>query len=187
MKFPGIGPRQAKRFAYFLSSADNEFVDELSKLIKEIKNNAVQCVSCRRYFENRGNGTSDKCPICSSLNRNLALLMVVEKNLDLDNIEKTGIYNGKYFILGSALSLKNEKQNSLVIKELFNKAQKEKPAEVILATSATLEGENTARYIEKILEPLPIKVTRLGRGLSTGTELEYIDSETMNNALKNRK
>ncbi len=187
LKFPGIGPRQAKRFAYFLSSADNEFVDELSKLIKEIKNNAVQCVSCRRYFENSKNDASNRCPICSSLNRNGALLMVVEKNLDLDNIEKTGIYNGKYFILGSALSLKNEKQNTLIFKELFNKAQKEKPAEVILATSATLEGENTARYIEKILEPLPVKVTRLGRGLSTGTELEYIDSETMDNALKNRK
>lgn len=113
--------------------------------------------------------------------------MVVEKNLDLDNIEKTGIYNGKYFILGSALSLKNEKQNNLVYKELFSKVKKEKPTEVILATSATLEGENTARYIEKILEPLPVKVTRLGRGLSTGTELEYIDSETMNNALENRK
>ena len=120
--------------------------------------------------------------------------MIVEKDIDMENIEKSGAYNGKYFILGGALSPINEsKQNNLRFKQLFNKIQKEAPKEIILATSATMEGENTARYAEKILEPLSsgseqkIKITRLGRGLSTGTEMEYIDSETMNNALNNRK
>ncbi len=198
LKFPGIGPRQAKRFGYFLANADKTFVDDLVKLILETQKNTSQCPSCFRLFKNAKIGTAefnDKCEICSNLNRDASLLMIVEKDIDFENIEKSRVYNGKYFILGGAISLTNTngKLNNLRFKQLFEKIQAARPAEIILATSATAEGENTARYVEKILEPLrqsqsdSLKITRLGRGLSTGTELEYIDSETMNNALESRK
>lgn len=193
LKFPGIGPRQAKRFAYFLASQDEKFIQELSKLISGIKENINQCQSCFRFFESLssrsdlGGKRSDLCPICSNLNRDSSSLMIIEKDVDLENIEKAGIYNGRYFILGGLLPLTNDKTNGLKLKELFDKVSNEKPKEIILALSANIEGENTNRYIEKILEPLKIKITRLGRGLSTGTELEYSDSETIKNALESRK
>ena len=112
--------------------------------------------------------------------------MAVEKNVDLENIERTGNFRGKYFVLGGLLSLAGNGTADVRLKQLFEKVQKEKPQEIILATSATVEGENTNLYIERILEPLKVKITRLGRGLSTGAELEYSDSETIENALKNR-
>lgn len=191
LKFPGIGPRQAKRFAYFLANENNEFLENLSKSILEIKKNIIQCNSCFRLFEE--SGAIKQCNICRDLNREKSIIMVIEKDVDLDNIEKTNAYNGMYFILGGVIPLTNAgKINNLRFKELFKKVETEKPAEIIIATSATTEGENTGRYIEKILEPIRQaqgvpKITRLGRGLSTGTELEYIDSSTMSDALKNRK
>jgi recombination protein RecR len=182
LKFPGIGPRQAKRFAYFLASQDKNFTEDLSRLISEIKKEINQCPDCFRFFEGK------KCAICSSLNRDKNILMLVEKDVDLENIERAGIYNGKYFVLGGVMMLGGSgKESGLRFKQLFDKVSKEKPKEIILALSANAEGENTGRYIEKILEPLKIKITRLGRGLSTGAELEYSDSETIINALKNRK
>lgn len=190
LKFPGIGPRQAKRFAYFLAEQDPDYIKNFSQLIIEIKKNVRQCSSCYKFFEESDN--SKECSLCRNINRN-KIIMVVEKDVDLENIERTNIYNGKYFVLGGVISLVNNNHKKPRFKELFEKVKKEKPSEIIIATSATTEGENTARYIEKILQPLrqaqdkPIKITRLGRGLSTGTELEYIDTETMSNALKNRK
>ena len=112
--------------------------------------------------------------------------MIVEKDVDLENIERTGSFDGKYFVIGGTVALTGENKE-VRLKELFEKAKKENPREIILATSATVEGENTNNYIRRILEPLKIKITRLGRGLSTGSELEYIDSETISNALSNRK
>lgn len=186
LKFPGIGPRQAKRFAYFLAGENEDFVKNLARLILEVKNQTRRCESCWRFFETPNSSTS-LCSICSNLNRDASSLMVVEKDVDLDNIERTGAYNGKYFVLGGTIPLTGNNKNNLRLKELFEIVKKEKIKEVILATSTTLEGENTNRYVEKILSPLKTKTTRLGRGLSTGAELEYSDSETIANALKNRK
>lgn len=192
LKFPGIGPRQAKRFAYFLAGQDAKFLKDFADNILEIKRDIKQCNSCFRFFDSTT--VVESCNICSGPNRDKNLLMLVEKDVDLENIERSGIYNGKYFVLGGTLSLTNNHADKLRFKELFEKVKKEtlpagrqEPKEIILAMSATTEGENTSRYIEKIMEPLKVKITRLGRGLSAGTELEYIDSETMGNALKNRK
>lgn len=200
LKFPGIGPRQAKRFAYFLAGEDERFRKNIAELILGIKNEIRQCDSCYRFFSKPGfnekkPGFYNQCDICSSLNRDKNLLMVVEKDVDLENIEKADVYNGRYFVLGGTISLTSKSDfngqksdfSNLKLKELFNKIKMEKPKEIILALSATVEGENTNRYIGKILEPLKIKITRLGRGLSTGTELEYSDSETIKNALESRK
>ena len=186
LKFPGIGPRQAKRFVYFLAGESKAYVDNLAKLILEVKSGMKQCESCYRYFESK-NIEIDLCPVCSGAGRDSSVIMAVEKDVDLENIERTGNFRGKYFVLGGLLSLGGNETASVRLKQLFDKVQKEKPAEIILATSATVEGENTNLYIERILEPLKVKITRLGRGLSTGAELEYSDSETIENALKNRQ
>lgn len=180
LKFPGIGPRQAKRFAYFLASQEKNFIDDLGRLISEVKKEVSQCPDCFRFFE------GENCVICSGLNRDKNILMIVEKDVDLENIEKAGIYNGRYFILGGTMALSADKSNNLRFKELYTKVSIEKPKEIILALSANVEGENTCRYIEKIIEPLKVKISKLGRGLSTGLELEYSDSETIKNALNNR-
>jgi len=195
LKFPGIGPRQAKRFAYFLAEQDKEFLENLSKEISDIKNKITQCQSCFRFFEKINNNT-DICPICLNLNRDNSLLMILEKDVDLENVERSGVYNGKYFLIGSTLPLTGEKTDIERFKKLFEKIKNGVSLdngikEVIIALNANVEGENTARYIEKILEPFSsrnkIKISRLGRGLSTGAELEYTDTETIKNALDNRK
>ena len=186
LKFPGIGPRQAKRFVYFLAGESKAYVDNLAKLILEVKSGMKQCESCYRYFESK-NIEIDLCPVCSGASRDSSVIMVVEKDVDLENIERTGNFRGKYFVLGGLLSLAGNGTAEVRMKQLFDKVQKKKPAEIILATSATVEGENTNLYIERILEPLKVKITRLGRGLSTGAELEYSDSDTIENALKNRQ
>jgi len=161
-------------------------VDNLAKLILEVKSGMKQCESCYRYFESK-NAETDLCPVCSGASRDSSVIMAVEKDVDLENIERTGNFRGKYFVLGGLLSLAGNGTAEVRLKQLFEKVQKEKPAEIILATSATVEGENTNLYIERILEPLKVKITRLGRGLSTGAELEYSDSDTIENALKNRQ
>ena len=187
LKFPGIGPRQAKRFVYFLAGEDKAYVDNLAKLILEVKSGMKQCESCYRYFNSSKSGVDeDLCSVCSGASRDSSVIMAVEKDVDLENIERTGNFRGKYFVLGGLLSFGGNETASVRLKQLFDKVQKEKPAEIILATSATVEGENTNLYIERILEPLKVKITRLGRGLSTGAELEYSDSDTIENALKNR-
>ena len=186
LKFPGIGPRQAKRFVYFLAGEEKKYVDNLAKLILEVKSGMKQCGGCYRYFESK-NIETDLCPVCSSSGRDFSVIMVVEKDVDLENIERTGNFNGQYFVLGGLLSLNGNEKSEVRLKQLFDKVQKEKPVEIILATNATIEGENTNLYIERILEPLKVKISRLGRGLSTGAELEYSDSETIENALRNRK
>ena len=186
LKFPGIGPRQARRFVYFLAGENKEYADNLAKLILEVKSGMKQCESCYRYFESK-NIEIDLCPVCSGASRDSSVIMAVEKDVDLENIERTGNFRGKYFVLGGLLSLAGNGIAEVRLKQLFDKVKKGKPAEIILATSATVEGENTNLYIERILEPLKVKITRLGRGLSTGAELEYSDSDTIENALKNRQ
>jgi len=197
LKFPGIGPKQARRFAYFLSAVDEKFVKELSGILIDLKNSVKRCSECYRFFEAK-EGTPDICGLCADSRRDNTLLLVVEKDVDFENIEKSRIYDGLYFILGGVIPLaETEPTAKIRAKELFNIVQKKAKLpessnlrEIIIATSATIEGENTVQYIRKILEPLAIKfnlkISVLGRGLSTGTELEYSDSNTLSNALKNR-
>lgn len=191
-KLPGIGPRQARRFVYALLNKDADFLSRFSKTIATLKNEITTCPDCRRFFTKN----KETCAICSNLNRDKDLLLVIEKDVDLDNIEKAGFYNGLYFILGGLIpAIGAEMPKEVKMKELFNRTKKGAVSdglqEIILAFSATPEGESTARYAEKILEPIiektNIKISRLGRGLSTGTELEYSDKETIVSALKNRK
>ncbi|MFA6338907.1 MAG: toprim domain-containing protein [Candidatus Paceibacterota bacterium] len=192
--FPGIGPRQAKRFVYFLLTRPESYRRELISHIENIKNNIQACASCFRFFE--ATSVSQKvCSVCSNPNRDNSSLLIVSRDIDFENIERSRSFNGTYFILGGSIPIL-EKNPELKIraKELASvvkkKASESGLKEIIIALNANPEGENTAQFVTKFLEPLTnefgLKVSTLGRGLSTGTEIEYSDSETIKNAIKNR-
>lgn len=186
--FPGIGPRQAKRFVYYLLTRDTRTLSELSRLIEELKRVVHHCKRCQRFFANE---KRELCDICSDNNREQTVLMIVEKDVDFENIERTKLFEGLYFILGGSIPiLEKEPEKRVRLKELKKRVEEQGLTEIILALSANPEGDNTAVYLTEFLQPLTsekaIKLSRLGRGLSTGTELEYSDAETIRNALKNR-
>lgn len=194
-EFPGIGPRQAKRFVYFLLNKNISYVNELSKLINEIRSTVHLCDTCFRFFQDRNHSPKSKsCPVCSDKNRDSKSLMIVSHDVDFENIEKTHFYNGYYFILGGTVPiLEKEPEKRIRQKELLQIIDvklKEGLNEIIIALNYNPEGENTLSYLTEILSKRDsgtIKISTLGRGLSTGTELEYSDSETIKNALKNRQ
>lgn len=186
-RFPGIGPRQAQRFVYWLLNEDPVFIKNLSETLVQLRENAKQCGQCFRFY------AEEICRICNE-KRDDSRILVVEKDADMENMEKTGVYDGRYFVLGGLVPFSQKPPKNIRLKELFARMEKEsknKLKEVILAFGATAECDNTVRYIEKILEPLAknqsIKISRFGRGLSTGAEVEYIDADTLKSALEGRK
>ncbi|MFZ3015409.1 MAG: toprim domain-containing protein [Minisyncoccia bacterium] len=197
-EFPGIGERQAKRFVYFLMSRNPNYAENLSNLILNLKKEISQCKECFRFFIN--NSKNKICEICSDSNVDSSVLMVVEKDSDLESVRKSKVYHGKYFILGGLVPVVEKNTKSQIrINELIEKIKKtENPpkdgqalSEIILAFSLNPQGDHTDFYVrsqlKNICESLNIKISSLGRGLSTGTELEYSDNDTLKNALKNRQ
>lgn len=186
--FPGIGPRQAERFAYYLLGRDQNYLEELKSLLTTLKRDVTQCSDCMRYFAKKNNLTT--CSICSNALRDDSVLILVAKDNDLITVEKSGVFSGKYFVLGGLVPiLEKTIEKRVRLNQLKTKIENNKNlAEVILALSATHEGENTENIIEKIIKEINpnIKVSRLGRGLSTGLEIEYSDSDTIKEALKNK-
>lgn len=191
-KFPTVGPRTATRFVFYLLKAPKKEVEELIESIANLKKEVRICSFCFNPFQGEGN----LCEICSDRTREKTLLCIVEKETDLNSLEKTKKYKGLYFILGGTVStLKKEDLKKLPIKELLERIKNPekfgirdaKFKEVILATNPTTEGEATALYLERKLKPLNIKITRLGRGLPVGAELEYADKETLGSAIEGRK
>ena len=191
--FPGVGGRQAKRFAFHVLTMKDIDVRDLSALIASIKGSVVECDSCHRFFSNHG-GVGSLCSICNASNRDHGKLLVVERDSDIQAIERAGVYSGVYFVLGGTVPLlrsaDNEKLRGGSLKATVETRLKHGLSEIILGFSINADGENTARFVESILAPLlqdsEIKISHLGRGLSTGSELEYADAETIKNALKNR-
>ena len=191
MKFPGIGTRQAKRFVYFLLAQNPQYVDELAQEIANLKKTIAQCPSCFRFYPRTN--TTPLCNICAGDNDNTTLL-VVEKDTDFESVRRSGSYAGKYFILGGTIPvLAPDPASKIRIRELMTRIEQGIPeglSEIILALSVTPESDFTREYIIKTLESLAqkyqISITTLGRGLSTGTELEYSDGDTLRYALKNR-
>jgi recombination protein RecR len=199
--FPGIGPRQARRFVYYLLTRADGTLSELSQHIKDLKNDVTICSDCQRFFELKLQHTSKKeegdprvCKICSNNSRDHSVLMLVQRDTDLESVEKNGGFKGIYFVLGGGVPiLEKEPEKRIRIKELksfLEKKIKEGLKEIILGVNWNPEGENTADYVVKELKQITnnsnIKVTHLGKGLSMGTELEYTDPDTLKNALKNR-
>lgn len=187
-KFPGIGPRQARRFVYYLLSRNTSSIDELVRAIQDIKREIVQCGECMRFFAKNG-GNTKLCSICSDPNRDSSMLMLVHKDIDLEAVEKSGTYKGYYFVLGGSLPiLEKEPEKRIRVKELKNIIERRKDdlKEVVLAMNANAEGENTADYIKSLYHNEALTFSVLGRGLSTGAELEYADPETLKNAFLHR-
>jgi len=192
-KFPGIGPRQAQRFVYHLLTQDREYTDALSTLIRDVRTTMRECQLCFRFFAPR-NGEM-LCPICSNTERDASLLMIVERDSDIAPLERSKMYNGLYFVLGGTIPLLDQhhtnKTRGPALRAIVEKKIAEGLTEVILAFSVNPDGENTARYVEAQLAPFQessnLTVSILGRGLSTGSELEYADGETIKNALQNRQ
>lgn len=187
-EFPGIGPRQAKRFVYFLLNRNPAYANDLSKLIGEVRATVHTCDSCFRFFPN---GTHKTCPICRDTSRDKTALMLVSHDVDFENIERTKSYNGYYFILGGNIPiLEKNPERRIRQKELLKTIEKKIEGglnEIIIALNYNPEGENTLTYLRELLAQFKVKLSTLGRGLSTGTELEYSDSDTIKNALKNRQ
>ena len=191
--FPGIGPRQAKRFVYFLLTRNKNYIKEFTSLVNELPNEIQMCKDCFRYFT-KGRQPALVCDICSSKNRDLNSLMIVARDIDLENIEKSHSFNGKYFVLGGTVPILDKNPETKVrLSELLAAIEvksKNNLKEIILGFSLNPESEYTADFIIQALTPLitkyNLKISHLGRGLSTGTELEYSDSDTIKNALKNR-
>jgi len=192
-KFPGIGARQAKRFAFHILTLPKEDVTELAHLISNLQTTVSECVSCRRFFSKNG-GSSDLCSICQDSNRDLTKLMVVERDTDIQPVERSGVFDGLYFVLGGTVPLLEAKENHKLrgggLKRLVEERLTQGLSEVILGFAVNPDGENTSRFVENILRDISgsekIKISHLGRGLSTGSELEYADPDTIKNALQNR-
>lgn len=190
-RFPGIGSRQAKRFAHHLLTEPEASLRELSELILGIHSSVTECDRCARFFARNGGGSL--CSICDNTSRDISKLMVVERDTDIQSIERSGIYDGYYFVLGGTVSLLDsevtKKLRSGKLKTIFDTHKKE-IKELILGFSVSPDGENTARFVSTLLKEMTdaegTKVSELGRGLSTGSELEYADAETIKNALQNR-
>jgi len=191
-KFPTVGPRTAARFVFYLMRLSKEQTQELIQSISNLKENIKLCNFCFNPFQ----GARELCEICQDARRDKTLLCIIEKETDLISIEKTKKYKGLYFILGGTVSaLKKEDVKNLRTKELSDRIKNPEEfgipdaqfKEIIIATNPTTEGETTALYLERLLKPLKKKVSRLGRGLPVGAELEYADEETLGSALEGRK
>ncbi len=193
-KFPGIGERQAKRFVYFLLKARPEYVQTLINEIQKTRNNTKVCQESYQFFvaDEQSSTTSF---IARDPSRDRTKLLIVEKDTDLQNIEKMRVYNGNYFVLGGSLPYLAENPEQLIrINELVAiiemKIKRDSLEEIIFALSATPQGEHTEEYIQNKLREIvnknELKLSHLGRGLSTGLEIEYSDKDTFEQAFKHR-
>jgi recombination protein RecR len=182
-RFPGIGPRQAQRFVQYLLRSSPTLRKEISDSIRALSSTIHQCPECMRYHGDE----KAVCTICSNPERDQSLLAVVVNDADLLALERSHTFKGRYFVFGGLIHLGNEKTDRLRIRELKAASKRAGLKEIVLALPANPEGDATASLIRQELEESEARITSLGRGLSTGSELEYADSETLKNAFDNRK
>lgn len=181
-RLPGIGPKSAQRIAYWLLNTDKATALRLSEAIVEVKDTVHFCARCFNYAE------SELCEICSSGKRDGSLLCVVSEPRDIPPIERTGVFQGVYHVLGGALSpMEGVGPDDLHIAELLKRLGSEDVSEVVLATNPNIEGETTAAYLARLIKPLGITVTRLASGLPVGGDLEFADEVTLGRALEARR
>ncbi|MBL7125420.1 MAG: recombination protein RecR [Dehalococcoidales bacterium] len=181
-KLPGIGPKSAQRLAYHLLRIPEEQAKLLADAILSAKQKTKLCSICFNVAD------SDPCLICRSDQRDRSKLCIVEQPQDIVALENTKTYNGLYHVLHGAISpTEGVGADDIRIKELMNRLQGSSVDEVILATNPNLEGETTAMYLNKLISPLGIRITRLARGLPFGTELEYADDVTLTRAIEGRQ
>ena len=181
-KLPGVGNKSAERLALSTLNLDQEVVKLFAASLLDTKTKIKRCKKCNNLTD------KDECLICKDKNRNKDLLCVVEDAKNIILFEKNGLFNGYYHVINGLISpLDGINPEDINIDELIKRIEKDKVKEVIIAVKPSIEGETTAMYIKKIIEGLKIKVTRLASGIPLGTEIEYIDSMTLERALNDRK
>ena len=181
-KLPGIGPKTAQRLAFYLLRTPAESAHALASAIVRVKEAVIFCSRCLNVAD------QDPCAVCASPNRDTTTICVVEEPLDALAIERTGIYHGLYHVLHGALSpMEGIGPDELKIQELLRRLDDGQVEEIILATNASVEGEATAMYLERLIKPLGVRVSRLARGLPVGGDLEYVDEVTLARALEGRR
>lgn len=179
---PGIGEKTAERLAFSLLSFDDEVLTNFSEAIMSVRDNIQKCSICNNLSE------SDKCSICLDDKRNKNTVFVVEKAKDVFLFERLGIYSGLYHVLDGVISpMEGIGPDDININSLLDRIKNGGIKEVILALKPNLEGETTMQYIIKVLENYDVKVSKLATGVPMGTDIEYIDSMTLELALEERK
>ena len=181
-RLPGVGPKSAQRMAYFILNSDKATALRLAEAIVEVKSTVHFCEQCFNYAE------SELCDICVSPKRDRNVICVVSEPRDIPPIERTGVFNGLYHVLGGALSpMEGIGPDDLRVAELMKRLGTEEVAEVVLATNPNIEGETTAAYLARLIKPLGIEVTRPASGLPVGGDLEFADEVTLGRALEGRR
>ena len=178
-KLPGLGPKSAKRIVLKLINNREELVKPLVNTLAQVYKNVVRCKICGNFKSSNSD--------CTCSNKNCEQICVVENIADMWVIQSSGIYKGHYHILGGTLpNLEGKKDNGLLVSSLINRVQKNSVKEVILATSATIEGQTTAHYIQERLKATKVKISKLAQGVPVGGEIEFLDDGTLYSAFKNR-
>src|ERR687884_1863570 len=181
-RLPGIGPKTAQRLTFYLLRAPKTQVDQLADSIKDLREKITTCSICQNIAE------ENPCSICRDESRDHSQICVVEEPLDLVALERTREYKGVYHVLHGAISpVEGIGPEDLKIRELLDRLRDSRVQEVVLATNPNLEGEATAMYLERLIKPLGIRLTRLARGLPVGGDLEYADEVTLTRALEGRR
>ena len=181
-KLPGIGPKTAQRLAFWLLKKPQIDLEEFAQSLTEAKKDLKTCTICLSISQ------SDPCLICSDTSRDQKTVCVVTDHQNQQSIERTGEYQGAYHILGGVLNpIEGMGPENLNIEQLIKRIKDNNLKEIILGLNPDLEGESTAIYLTKLLEPLGVKITKLAKGLPSGSDIEYADEITLGSALKNRR
>ncbi|MEK9690916.1 MAG: recombination mediator RecR [Pelagibacteraceae bacterium] len=180
-KLPGLGPKSAKRIVLKLINNRDELVKPMANTLAQIYKNVARCNSCGSLKSN-----SIGCSNCENIKEKYSKICVVEDIADQWSIESSNIYKGYFHILGGTISSVGQRKEDLLINSLVERVNRENIEEVILATSATVEGQTTAYYIQDSLKNTKAKVTKLAQGLPVGGEIESLDDGTLFSAFKNR-
>lgn len=181
-RLPGIGPKSAQRLAYHVLGASEQEAAQLADSLMEVKRRIRMCSVCVNITE------SDPCRLCNDIRRDRTMVCVVEQPLDVLAIERSGGFRGQYHVLHGVLNpMDGVGPEDIHVRELILRLQAGEIQEVIMATNPSLEGEATAMYIQRLVGPAGVKVTRLARGLPSGADLEYTDDVTLARALEGRR
>jgi recombination protein RecR len=180
-KLPGLGPKSAKRIVLKLINSRDELIKPMANTLVQVYKNVTRCNSCGSLKSN-----IDGCANCESIKEKFNKICVVEDIADQWSIENSNIYKGYFHILGGTIASAGHRKEDLLINSLVERVNKDKIEEVILATSATVEGQTTAYYIKDSLKNIDVKITKLAQGLPVGGEIESLDDGTLFSAFKNR-
>ena len=181
-KLPGLGPRSAKRIVLKMINNREELIKPMAKNLADVYKNVSRCKTCGSLKSNIVG-----CNNCENIKQKFNKICVVENIADQWSIETSSIYQGYFHILGGTISTNNQNKEDLLINALVDRVKKEKIEEVILATSATIEGQTTAFYIQDSLKEINVKISKLAQGLPVGGEIESLDDGTLISAFKNRR